>query len=243
MVPTTFFTPPPTATATTRANTPGLQTLKICAVTTADDARLVTQLCRRHMPPETTLLLGMIMWPRSRRSIREPEAKDIARIARASDMTPVGVFVDEGVETISTVCKTCGIPIAQLHGERARSAWASREPGGDDGLPSWIDVRDVEADSVSPATRPLHGGHPAWTIFDAKGGGTGTPFDWRAFTPPADPWLLAGGLDADNVAKAVQALRPTGLDVASGVAGPDKCAKDAHRLETFLVRAVEAYQN
>ncbi|MEM7053830.1 MAG: hypothetical protein AAF446_04695 [Pseudomonadota bacterium] len=48
-------------------------------------------------------------------------------------------------------------------------------------------------------------------------GGSGQTFDWQAFTPPARPWILAGGLQVNNVADALMQLQPPALDVSSGV--------------------------
>lgn len=208
---------------------------------TPDDARLVARLCRKHVPAETTLLMGMILWPGGRRSVLdERDASEIAQIAKESDITPVGVFVDESVEQMSQICARCGITLAQLHGEQCRASWASEDLHAE--RPPWIDVRDVGTSSVTPATESEHGA-ATWTIFDTKGKERGKTFNWQAFSPPEEDWLLAGGLDPDNVAGAVHTLRPSGLDVATGVAGPDKCTKDAYRIESFLANAIESYRN
>lgn len=250
-----------------------LQAVKICAVTSAADAALVCKVSRRVLPDDTRLLLGMILWPHSRRSVDKQTARAISAIARGAGATPVAVFVDEDEEAIRRACGECDIAVAQLHGASSRASWTAAAAAttdnatvpvgtrgvwrggdshvaGDDAL-QWIDVRDVSPDGViSPATLPdsqVGRGAPLWTIFDAKGGGTGKPFDWDTFSPPstlpARPWLLAGGLDPSNVGDAVHALRPAGLDVATGVAGADKCAKDADRLEAFLRHTVAAYSS
>ncbi len=69
-------------------------------------------------------------------------------------------------------------------------------------------------------------------------GGSGRTFDWNGLAVPhgvaARGWLLAGGLTPDNVADAVAAAAPGGVDVASGVCGPDGLVKDAARVEAFL---------
>lgn len=239
MVRTLFYSPPPPSPLGRLAD---LQAVKICAVTSPSDAELVISTARKYLPVHTDLLVGMILWPHSRRSISLRTATEIAAVAHDAGATPVAVFVDEDAQTIAHVCKHSNIAVAQLHGPDSRASWRRRITRNESQLLSWIDVRDVSADaSVTPATLPVTGPAPMWTIFDAKGGGTGSPFDWKAFSPPPEPWLLAGGLSPDNVADAVRALRPSGLDVASGVAGPDKCAKDVDRLQAFLDRAVDAY--
>lgn len=219
-----------------------LKAVKICAITTPTDAKLVASIAPRILPPQTELLMGMILWPKSRRSISISTAREISAVARGAGATPVAVFVDEDVNTILSVCEQCDVDTAQLHGPASRAAWADLSF---DTCPSisWIDVRDVGADaSISDATLSDSGlSSPLWTIFDSKGGGTGKTFNWSSFERPSCPWLLAGGLDPENVEDAVRTLRPMGLDVASGVAGPDKCTKDQSRLKLFLERAVESY--
>lgn len=69
-------------------------------------------------------------------------------------------------------------------------------------------------------------------------GGSGERFDWSALQAPRhvaqQGWFLAGGLEPHNVAEAVARLHPTGVDVSSGVTGPDKLKKDAAKVSAFL---------
>ena len=69
-------------------------------------------------------------------------------------------------------------------------------------------------------------------------GGSGQQLDWRALRPPKSVaergWLLAGGLNPGNVAEAIRAARPTAVDVASGVCGPDGLAKDSEKIQAFI---------
>lgn len=73
-------------------------------------------------------------------------------------------------------------------------------------------------------------------------GGSGKTFDWRSLQVPTSlpklGWLLAGGLNPGNVAEAVAVARPTGVDVSSGVCGPDGLLKD-HEKVTAFVRAAK----
>lgn len=224
------------------ASCQSLRALKVCAVTSPADAELIASIGLELLPVHTDLLIGMILWPKSRRSISISCAREIVSIAHSFGATPVAVFVDEDFNQIISTCEECNVKTAQLHGPKSRASWASMAPTFAPSL-SWIDVRDVGMDSSTSEATPLQMGMspPSWTLFDAKGGGTGNPFDWSSFQPPMSPWLLAGGLNPDNVVDAVRALHPSGLDVASGVAGPDKCTKDPDRLQCFIERTIEAY--
>ena len=71
-------------------------------------------------------------------------------------------------------------------------------------------------------------------------GGTGERFDWSLI--PADlprPIILSGGLTPDNVAEAIQRVRPWAVDVSSGVE-KEKGIKDAHKIAQFIAKAKEA---
>lgn len=207
--------------------------VKVCGIVSEQDASMVTRVFREEMPRSVQLLLGMIIWPGSKRSVDQLSARAIAKVALAAGATPVGVFVDEDSESISHACRDIGITVAQLHGPKCREAVVA------DPLPSDIsvvDVVDVLQDGTFVDPNDLPGGQlrASWRLYDAKGGGTGRAFDWAQFVPPPGDWFLAGGLDPANVGEAVRVLRPSGLDVASGVAGPDGCGKDEQRLRDFL---------
>lgn len=215
-----------------------LRTLKVCGVVSAKDAELVIAVTRSLLPSTVDLLIGTIVWPGSKRSVSPSVAAEIAAAARDGGATPVAVFVDESVEQMRDACKKAGFDVAQLHGRQCRKA--VRESGGSLGAGlRFIDVRDVTPDGKIVQEEEI--GEPFWRLYDAKGGGTGKPFDWTGFDQPIGEWLLAGGLHPGNVAEAVTALRPDGVDVASGVAGKDRCKKDEGRLRLFVERLVEAY--
>ena len=95
--------------------------VKICGVTTKEDCRCAIDAGATHV--------GMILWPKSKRSIAREVAKEIVEECKkkkssSSDatVTPVAVFVDEDGETITEICEDIGCDHAQLHGEKAREA-------------------------------------------------------------------------------------------------------------------------
>ncbi|KAK9803196.1 hypothetical protein WJX73_001599 [Symbiochloris irregularis] len=80
--------------------------------------------------------------------------------------------------------------------------------------------------------------HIDWLLVDGMNPGSGEAYDWAAVQVPADSsskgWLLAGGLNHMNVQQTLAAVRPTAVDVSSGVAGPDGLRKDAAKIEAFM---------
>ena len=77
-----------------------------------------------------------------------------------------------------------------------------------------------------------------WLLLDGLQGGSGKGFAWESLSLPtyqtSDGWLLAGGLNAKNVGKAMTSLHPDAVDVSSGVAGPDSLRKDALKVHAFM---------
>jgi N-(5'phosphoribosyl)anthranilate (PRA) isomerase len=82
---------------------------------------------------------------------------------------------------------------------------------------------------------------PDWLLVDGLKGGSGIALDWRSLEMPVNSahrgWLLAGGLNAGNVAEAAAIAGPSGVDVSSGVAGPDGVAKDPAQVRAFVAAA------
>lgn len=219
--------------------------VKICGVASAACAELVLDVALRECGWDPRRLrVGMILWPGSRRSVdfRGSIARTIADLVRDAGATPVGVFVDEDAKTLGEVCELAHVDIAQLHGAKCRADAENISP-----RITRIHVVDVDNDGTpieaTPDVGPIDARRASeWTLYDAKGGGTGRPFDWRRFSDftshlTHDRWLLAGGLTAENVRQAIERVNPPGLDVAGGVAGEDRVTKDRQRLRRFLEAA------
>jgi phosphoribosylanthranilate isomerase len=203
--------------------------VKVCGVTNVEDALLAVS--------SGANLIGMILWPKAKRSIRPSTAKEIAKIAREHGASPVAVFVDEDAATICRVCEESDVDIAQLHGDGARSALADLPP-------SIKTVYVMHADMAGVVQTALPHIDVDWVLLDSLQGGSGERFDWSSLNPPRgrSGWLLAGGLTPENVAEAINTANPTGVDVSSGVCGPDGLKKDAAKVQQYVAEARGAYQ-
>lgn len=152
--------------------------------------------------------------------------------------------MDEDAATIARRCEDVGLGIAQLHGDEAREALfdlpetlrtvyvMAAHPDGRIDTP----LPDELAAGLGKGRRAVD-----WVIVDSLKGGSGVAFDWAAVRVPGgtsrNGWLLAGGLVPDNVADAVRTARPDGVDVSSGVCGPDGLLKDAARVRAYVRNA------
>lgn len=208
--------------------------VKVCGLTSEADAALAAG--------AGADLLGIILWPGAKRSIPPAQAASIAAAGRAAGAKNViGVFVSESAAEIVDACAMAGITTAQLHGPGAREALPdlpshlgvvfvmSVDPSGKPTCPTPAEV-------CTAAGKPLR--TPEWVLVDGAVGGSGEAYEWGGVDPPLDHategWLLAGGLGPGNVEAALSALSPTGVDVSSGVCGPDGLAKDGEKVRAFV---------
>jgi phosphoribosylanthranilate isomerase len=198
--------------------------VKICGVTRLEDALLAARLGADA--------IGFNFWPGSRRYVHPEAARAMVR-ALPPLVTAVGVFVNPTRDEVLRALEASGVAAAQLHGDEPPELCAS--------LPCPV----IKAIRVSgPASLAALAAYDAQGILlDAAApgyGGSGTSFDWAlaAEAAAARPILLAGGLSPDNVVAAVRAVRPWGVDVASGVeASPG--VKDPEKLRRFIAAAKE----
>ena len=204
--------------------------VKICGITRAEDADLATEL--------GASALGFVFWPGSPRCISLASARDIVR-RNAGRVKSVGVFVDQAPEEVTRIMDVVGLDVAQLHGgespEYCRQILelASPKPGGRRQVIKAIGLQDGE-----PAT--LDGFEPdVLILIDAhdpsRYGGTGRTVNWNSARQIAASrkTILAGGLNPENIGRAVETVRPYGVDASSGVETAPG-VKDADRLKRFF---------
>lgn len=205
--------------------------IKICGITTLDDALAATAL--------GVHALGFNFWPQSPRYIA-PAAAAAIIAELPDDAAKIGVFVDEARGSIIAIVRGAGLDTVQLHGTESPAFVASF-----DGLAfKALRLRD-EGD--------LHQLRPYLTSSDsvflldtynaALPGGTGEPGNWGAAAAARKlgRLILAGGLTAENVTHALDAVHPWAVDVCSGVeASPGK--KDPEKMSAF-VQAVEHWDH
>lgn len=198
--------------------------VKICGLTTVDDALLAVAL------GADAIAFNFV--PGSKRQLAPVRARDIAARIPAETLT-LGVFRNEARERVVDIVHTSGLGGAQLHGDETveDTAWiAERVP---------FVIKAMAAGSQ----QALHAAEfPVQAVLvDAPTPGSGEVFDWSlADTMPIGlRMILAGGLDPDNVADAVATVRPWGVDVASGVES-EPGRKDPTKMRRFIQNAKAA---
>ncbi|WP_298191953.1 phosphoribosylanthranilate isomerase [Metallibacterium sp.] len=194
--------------------------VKICGITRAEDARLAAALGADA--------IGLIFTPRSPRCLTLAQALAI-RAALPPLVAIVALFMDAPAAEVIEVSAALRPDLLQFHGAEDDTCCTGF------GRPWFKALAMREAGDV-PA-RMAQYPHAAGFVLDGHAigepGGQGQGFDWAQLPPLTTPWFLAGGLTADNVARAVRFARPWGVDVSSGVESAVGI-KDAHKLQQFF---------
>jgi phosphoribosylanthranilate isomerase len=160
--------------------------------------------------------LGFIFVPSSPRRVTPEQA---AVLSRGLAAWKVGVFVNETAVSIEAVMRAASLDIAQVYGGEAPEGvrvWKAFRVAG---VPA-VDLTGAEA-----------------VLLDGRA--NGQPFDWALARGVADKVILAGGLDASNVADAIRVARPWGVDASSGLE-TSPGIKDHEKVRRFVEAAVAA---
>ena len=172
--------------------------------------------------------LGFVLYAESPRGITVSAMTRILA-GLALPFRAIGVFVNASRDTVERAAVDNGLYAVQLHGDEAPESFAGLP------VPMWRAVR-LRGGQARPA--PETWAAERYVVDSAVPGlygGTGVPADWSRAAQLArrHSIMLAGGLVPENVAEAIRAVRPRGVDVASGVEqAPGK--KDLARLKDFV---------
>ncbi len=173
--------------------------------------------------------IGLVFHPASARAVDAGQARAIAA-AVPPFVTVVGLFVNHDAQAVREILARVPLAMLQFHGDEPP------EFCDQFGLPWMRAVR------VGPGVDLLEWrqrfSRASGLLLDAnvagQYGGTGVAFDWSLVPAPlARSVVLSGGLDAGNVGRAIDALRPWAVDVSSGVE-VRRGVKDAARIEEFM---------
>jgi phosphoribosylanthranilate isomerase len=194
--------------------------LKICGITNAADAAAAVA--------SGANAIGFNFYARSPRYITPEHAATIV----TTGARRVGVFVNESRARIEEVARIAGLDIAQLHGEESPGDYPAE-------ISVWKAARVGEGFTFAPYENiPVEAvllDGPAADLY----GGAGKSFDWQVAARSNRRIIIAGGLDAGNVGRAIALAHPWGVDACSRIeAAPG--IKDHHKMTDFLLAAKAA---
>jgi phosphoribosylanthranilate isomerase len=177
--------------------------------------------------------VGLNFHPKSPRYVEPEVAKYLASYVPDS-VKIVGLFVDARNQRIEEILGNVRIDIIQMHG--------FEEPDRIAGLFERYKKPVIKSFGISSAEdlkQIAEFKKAGWVLLDRPGdGGSGQTFDWnilKGWKNPK-PWILAGGVNPDNVADAVKLLKPDAVDVSSGVES-ERGIKDPSKIRAFLEAA------
>ncbi len=204
--------------------------VKICGLTAPEQVRVAVDAGARY--------LGFNFFPKSPRYVSPEQAAKLA-VDVPIGAAKVALVVNATDEMLDSITQTAPFDMLQLHG--SESAERVQEVKDRYGLPVMkvigiADAEDLAAiDAYSEVADQL--------LIDAKApknavlpGGNGLAFDWRLLAGRKywrNPWMLAGGLNPDNVAEAIRMTGANQVDVASGVESAPG-VKDADKIRAFI---------
>lgn len=199
--------------------------IKICGLTRLEDARLAAQL--------EVDAVGVVLWPGSPRAVRPSDAAALGAVLPPWTVR-VGVFVAPSVEEAGAAVRAAGLGAIQLHGVDDPAPYRALQ------VPV-IWAASLQAGAPDPTA-------PSGTtlLLDAhdpvRHGGTGRTIDWaraRDVAAREHRLILAGGLTPENVAQAIHAVGPYGVDTSSGVETAPG-VKSAALMKAFVQAARDA---
>lgn len=195
--------------------------IKVCGITTLD-AGLAVESSKADF-------IGFVFAP-SKRRVSPKNAATISASLSPS-LKKVGVFVNESKENIQFIAEKVGLDYIQLHGDE--SAAFAKSLGWP--IIKAFSIGSVRADTIRnfPCDYYLVDSPPA-----EHRGGSGETFDWNRLTAlklDHKKLILAGGLSTENVAEAIETVRPAGVDISSGVETDG--IKDNQKINQFVAAA------
>lgn len=205
--------------------------IKVCGITNLEDGRFASGLFVDY--------LGFIFYDKSPRYIEPAKAGAIVNWLEGPEK--IGVFVNQPLDEVNMISKETGLDFVQLHGtETVEYCELIDKP--------IIKVIHVSEDSTKESLKaevdkydPL----AEFFLFDTKvgdqWGGTGKTFDWSILNDITEkPFFLSGGLNSQNVANAIEFVKPYAVDVSSSIE-EEPGLKDLEKMEEFVntVKPVE----
>ena len=195
--------------------------VKICGITRVEDALKAVELGADA--------IGLVFYAPSPRNVSIQQAMEIANQVPAF-VSVVGLFVDAEAGFVNEVISQVKLDLLQFHGDETPEECAQYRLPFIKAIRVKIDTNLVQyADKFMAAKALLL---DAYT--EGVAGGTGNVFDWNLIPKNlVKPVILAGGLNVNNVAQAIEQVQPYAVDISGGVEAA-KGIKDAAKIAAFM---------
>ena len=208
--------------------------IKFCGLVRVDDVRTAAAL--------GVDAVGFVCSPTSPRLLDATQAAGLRRLL-PSWVAAVGLFVNAPEGAIRRVAGAVGLDVIQFHGDEDPRTCEQERPAG---LSYWRAIRMREGVDLVEAFARYASAEALLLDSHSPGyGGSGEGFDWsRVPVERPLPIVLSGGLAPENVATAIARVRPTMVDVSTGIQvggpNPDPRAKSRERMERFVAEVLRA---
>ena len=196
--------------------------VKICGLSRIEDI----EYCNELLPDYIGFILG---FPKSKRNVSFEQAK-LLKSKLNSSIKSVGVFVNADIDYICSLCDANVIDYVQLHGNEDDDYISKLKSKVDKPIIKAVRVQSKE-DILSAETLNCDYLLLDTYVKDAIGG-SGIAFDWSIIPNISKPYFLAGGLNSNNVSKAIAMCNPYAVDVSSSV--EDGAYKSKQKIAEFI---------
>lgn len=191
--------------------------IKICGLMRPQDIDMVNEVC-----PD---IAGFILASGRRRTVTPEQMRELTGRLKP-EIRSAAVFLDQDIRWIADLAAEGLMDIIQLHGHEGNEEIRY--------LRSRTDKTVIKAFRIDTAEdiRRAEDSEADLVLLDHGAGGTGQAWDWSLLSGMRRPFILAGGLNPENVQEAVRKTQPFGVDVSSGVE-TDGC-KDREKILRFV---------
>lgn len=176
--------------------------IKICGLMRPQDIDMVNEVC-----PD---IAGFILASGRRRTVAPEQMRELTGRLKP-EIRSAAVFLDQDIRWIADLAAEGLMDIIQLHGHEGNEEIRY--------LRSRTDKMVIKAFRIDTAEdiRRAEDSEADLVLLDHGAGGTGQAWDWSLLSGMRRPFILAGGLNPENVQEAVRKTEPFGVDVSSGV--------------------------
>jgi phosphoribosylanthranilate isomerase len=195
--------------------------VKVCGITRREDAEVAVE--------AGASAIGFIFYPKSPRYVVPEKARELGD---GLDVLKVGVFVDETAASIESVMRAANLDVAQIYGGSAPGGsrvWRAFRLPVEFTLGEVESVMAIEESGVAAVSEAI--------LLDGRA--NGETFDWEVARGVPGNVIIAGGLDASNVAEAIRVAKPWGVDASSRLESSPGI-KDHEKMKQFIKAARQA---